>query len=78
MRGRPRSAGGTLIGLMFVAASVSAGSFSWDKRHALRLFLSSSLVQFASVLAAGMAVLLFAGIRNAWDITIWIVTHRGT
>jgi hypothetical protein len=155
------TAAATLIGLMFVAASVSAGNFSWDKRHALRLFLSSSVVQFAAVLAmsvaglapvpspkvlaalaaavalfglgyaaivaidviragftsrldaedgfwyavlpplghvtllaasvvllrdppagcavlaAGMAVLLFAGIRNAWDITIWIVTHRG-
>jgi hypothetical protein len=30
----------------------------------------------AMVLAISIALLLVAGIRNAWDITVWIVTRR--
>ncbi len=47
----------TLVGLMFVAASVSSGVFSLDRRAALRVFLSATLVNFSSILAASMVVL---------------------
>lgn len=154
------TASATLIGLLFVAASVGSGIFSMNRPHTVRAFLSSSVVHFTFVLTAclvasapirqwailgtlaailggaGLAyaglvwrtmvrsgltgnldvwdrllygripvvgyvilaasggvfflhttfacdmlavaigVLLLAGIRNAWDITIWAVTRR--
>jgi hypothetical protein len=30
----------------------------------------------AMVLAISVGLLMVAGIRNAWDITVWIVTRR--
>jgi hypothetical protein len=151
------TASATLVGLLFVAASVGSGT--WSRRAALRVFLSATVVHFSSVLlvslcvmaplpgvalggliaavglvglaycasvlrdmirdglaanidledrtwyaalpimgylamvgsgvalalavefadmavAASVAVLLVAGIRNAWDITIWLVTRQ--
>jgi hypothetical protein len=151
------TASATLVGLMFVAASVGSGS--WTRRAALRVFLSATVVHFSSVLlvslcvmaplpsemfgsviaaiglvglaycalalrdtvrdglaanidledrtwyaalpivgylamigsgiaialaiefaeravAASVTLLLVAGIRNAWDITIWLVTRQ--
>ena len=152
------TASATLVGLLFVAASVGSGT--WSRRAALRVFLSATVVHFSSVLlvslcvmaplpggmafggviaavglvglaycalvlrdtirdglsanidwedriwyaalpivgylamsgagvalalavdrselavAASITVLLVAGIRNAWDITIWLVTRQ--
>ncbi len=47
----------TMIGLLFVAASVGGGVFSQNPRGALRIFLSASVVQFASVLAGCLLVI---------------------
>lgn len=46
------TASATLIGLLFVAASVSSGVFDQTKHAALRSFLSPTVVHFASVLVA--------------------------
>jgi hypothetical protein len=48
------TASATLIGLMFVAASVGTGVYSQDRYHALRAFLSPTVVHFACALAACM------------------------
>jgi hypothetical protein len=50
-------ASATMVGLLFVAASVSSGAFSTTRRAAQRVFLSASVVNFSSVLAACMVVL---------------------
>lgn len=49
------TAGATLVGLMFVAASV--GSATWSRRAALRVFLSATVVHFSSVLCVSLCVL---------------------
>src|SRR5689334_7696142 len=49
------TAGATLVGLMFVAASV--GSTGWSRRAALRVFLSATVVHFSSVLCVSLCVL---------------------
>jgi hypothetical protein len=49
------TAGATLVGLMFVAASV--GSTNWGRRAALRVFLSATVVHFSSVLCVSLCVL---------------------
>ncbi len=46
------TAAATLVGLLFVAASVGSSIFTEDKQHALRAFLSPSVVHFSSVLVA--------------------------
>lgn len=48
------SASATLIGLLFVAASVGFGVYRPEKRPALRTFLSPSVVHFTCVLAASL------------------------
>lgn len=50
-------AAATLTGLLFVAASVGAGVFSRDRRGAVRMFLSASVVQFGCILAVSLSVL---------------------
>jgi hypothetical protein len=50
------SASATMIGLLFVAASVGGGIFSQDRRGALRMFLSGSVVHFSSILAVCLIV----------------------
>jgi hypothetical protein len=49
---------GTLVGLLFVAASVSSGVFSLDRRAPLRVFLSATVVHFSSVLVVSLIMLL--------------------
>jgi hypothetical protein len=51
------TASATMVGLLFVAASVGSGVFSSDRRAALRLFLSASVVNFGLLLAACLLVL---------------------
>jgi hypothetical protein len=46
------AASATLIGLLFVAASVGSNFYTEAKHNALRSFLSPSVVHFACVLAA--------------------------
>jgi hypothetical protein len=46
------SASATMVGLLFVAVSVGTGVFSVDRPAPLRVFLSASVVHFASVLVA--------------------------
>jgi hypothetical protein len=50
-------ASATMVGLLFVAASVGAGIFSQSHRGALRMFLSASVVQFGCILAGCLIVL---------------------
>jgi hypothetical protein len=50
-------ASATMVGLLFVAASVSSGAFSRSSRGAQRMFLSASVIQFASVLGGCLIIL---------------------
>ena len=51
------TASATLVGLLFVAASVGSGAFSSGRRAPLRVFLSASVVNFGLILAASLIVL---------------------
>jgi hypothetical protein len=51
------TASATMVGLLFVAATVGAGVFSRDRRAALRVFLSASVVNFSLLLSASLVVL---------------------
>src|SRR5271165_1363294 len=51
------TASATLVGLLFVAASVSSGVFTRDRRAPMRVFLSASVVHFSSILAVCLIVL---------------------
>lgn len=48
------TASATMVGLLFVAASVASGVFSSDRRAPLRVFLSASVVNFSLVLATSL------------------------
>ena len=50
-------ASGTLVGLLFVAASVGSGVHTRDKHDALRVFLSPTVVHFSSILVACLTAL---------------------
>ena len=52
------TASATLVGLLFVAASVGGGAFSSGRRAASRVFLSASVVHFSSLLAASLIVMV--------------------
>lgn len=51
------AASATMVGLLFVAASVGTGIFSQNRRGALRIFLSASVVQFGNILAVCLIVM---------------------
>jgi hypothetical protein len=51
------TASATMIGLLFVAATVGSGVFSSDRRAPLRVFLSASVVHFSSILAVCLIIL---------------------
>jgi len=51
------TASATMVGLLFVAASVGSGVFSSDRRAPLRVFLSASVVNFSLLLATSLIVL---------------------
>jgi hypothetical protein len=68
------TASATLIGLLFVAASVGSGIFSSDRPLAVRTFLSSSVVHFGCVLAACLVAV--APIR-AWHTLGLLVGPEG-
>ena len=51
------TAAGTLVGLLFVAATVRSGVFSSDRPAPMRVFLSASVVHFSSVLFVSLIVM---------------------
>jgi hypothetical protein len=51
------TASATMVGLLFVSASVSGGVFSSDRRAPLRVFLSASVVNFSLLLATSLIVM---------------------
>ncbi len=51
------TAAGTLVGLLFVAASVGTGVVSSDRRAPVRVFFSATVVHFSSVLVLSLVVL---------------------
>jgi hypothetical protein len=51
------TASATMVGLLFVAATVGSGVFTSTRRAALRVFLSASVVHFSGILAASLIVL---------------------
>jgi len=51
------AASATMVGLLFVAASVASGVFSQARPAPLRMFLSASVVHFGSILAASLLAL---------------------
>ena len=52
------TASATMVWLLFVAATVGSDVFSADRRGALRMFLSASVVHFSGVLAVSLIVLV--------------------
>jgi hypothetical protein len=50
-------ASATMTGLLFVASSVGTGIFTQERRGALRIFFSASVVQFACILFSSLIVL---------------------
>jgi hypothetical protein len=51
------TASATLVGLLFVAATVCSGVFSSNRRAPLRVFMSASVVHFSGILAVCLIVL---------------------
>jgi hypothetical protein len=50
------AASATMVGLLFVAATVGAGVFTTARRVASRVFLSATVVHFSTILAACLIV----------------------
>ena len=55
-------ASATMVGLLFVAATLGAGVFSNSRRAGLRMFLSASVVHFSGIL--GVCLIVLAPIRS--------------
>jgi hypothetical protein len=53
----PGTASATLVGLLFVAATVGSGVLSADRRAPLRVFVSASVAHFSGILAVCRIVL---------------------
>jgi hypothetical protein len=51
------SGSATMIGLLFVAATVGGGAFSSDRRAPVRMFLSASVVHFTGILSVSLVVM---------------------
>ena len=51
------TASATLVGLLFVAATVGSGTFTLARRAALRMFLSASVIHFSGILIVCLIVL---------------------
>ncbi len=86
------TASATLVGLMFVAASVGAHVFKEENRPALEVFLGPTVVHFTSVLvvcilgiipshtwltfAGGVALMGLAGMLYSAKIWLQLIHHR--
>jgi hypothetical protein len=57
------TAAATLVGLLFVAATVGSGAFTSGRRAASRMFLSASVIHFSSLLIVCLIVLVP---RQSW------------
>ncbi len=68
------TASATLIGLLFVAASVGASVFTLERQAPLRVFLSPSVVHFCSVLAASLIAVAPVG---DWHLLGALITGTG-
>jgi hypothetical protein len=66
------TASATMVGLLFVAATVGSGVFTSGRRAPLRVFLSASVVNFSLVLATCLIVL--APVRGWVSLGIMIVS----
>jgi hypothetical protein len=66
------TASATLVGLLFVSATVAGGVFTSGKRAALRVFLSASVIHFASILVACLIVLI--PVQNWLSLGVMIAT----
>ena len=66
------SASATLVGLLFVAATVGSGAFTSGRRSASRMFLSASVIHFSSLLIACLVVL--APTQNWMSLGVMIAT----
>jgi hypothetical protein len=55
------TASATMVGLLFVAATVGSGVFTRDRRAPLRVFLSASVVNFSTILVTCLIVLAPVG-----------------
>lgn len=58
------TASATLLGLMFVAASISSAIFNEEHRAAIGTFITPTLVHFAAVLFAGLVIVVPA---HSWQ-----------
>jgi|ERR1700733_2493872 hypothetical protein len=56
------TASATMVGLLFVGASVATGVFSADRRAALRVFLSATVVNFGLIMT--MCLVVLAPVRS--------------
>jgi hypothetical protein len=82
------AASATMIGLLFVAATVGAGVFSANRSAPLRMFLSASVIHFSSILAVSLIVMaplrsqtLFGGLITAgglFGLAYYAITWRDT
>jgi hypothetical protein len=86
------TASATLVGLMFVAASIGASVFNEQNRNALQAFLSPTVVNFAAALFTCIAVMIpsqtwlslgvmlagggFAGVVYAGRVWFYMVIRR--
>jgi hypothetical protein len=52
------TASATMVGLLFVAATVGSGAFTTGRRAALRVFLSASVIHFSTILVTCAIVLV--------------------
>ena len=52
------TASATMVGLLFVAATISSDVFTSGRRAALRVFLSASVIHFSTILVACAIVLV--------------------
>jgi hypothetical protein len=69
------TASATMVGLLFVAATVGSGVFTADRRAPLRVFLSASVVNFGSILASCLVVL--APVQSWYWLGIMILACSG-
>jgi hypothetical protein len=56
------TAAGTLVGLLFVAATVGGQAFSSDRPAPLRVFLSATVIHFSTIL--GVSLILLAPLQS--------------
>jgi hypothetical protein len=68
------TASATLVGLLFVAASVGSGMYTKDTHSAMRAFVSPSVVHFTSVMAA--CLIAIAPIRS-WTVLGVLIAGEG-